>query len=100
MLAVGYLDVVTVDLLDGHSLDSLPRPNVDGLRNGGLSSVAWSKDGKTLYAGGTYRGRCIGRVLTWANVGRGERRALPAGNDTVQGLAALPDGALLVATAD
>ena len=90
----------TVDLFDGHSLAPLPGPNVDGLRNGNLGIVTWSKDGKTLYAGGTYhdgRGR---PVLAWANAGRGERRALPAGSDTVSGLAALPDGGLLVAAAD
>ena len=54
MLAVGYADAATVDLFDGHSLAPLPRPNVDGLRNGNLANVTWSKDGKTLYAGGSY----------------------------------------------
>ena len=100
MLAVGCSDGATVDLFDGRSLALLPRPNVDGLRNGSLSNVTWSKDGKTLYAGGLYhdgRGR---PVLAWANAGRGERRALPAGSNTVTGLAALPDGALFVATQD
>jgi len=99
MSAVGYEDAATVDLFDGHSLTPLPGPNVDGLRTGVLSSVTWSKDGKTLYAGG----RDVGggqRLLAWANAGRGERRALPAGIDTVSGLAALPDGRLLVAAQD
>ena len=53
VLAVGYADSATVDLFDGHSLAPLPGPNVDGLRNGNLGIVTWSKDGKTLYAGGT-----------------------------------------------
>jgi WD40 repeat protein len=101
LLAVGYYaDAATVDLFDGHSLAPLPRPNVDGLGNGNLAIVTWSKDGKTLYAGGLYhdgRGR---PVLAWHNAGRGERRALPAGDDTVTGLAALPDGGLLVAAQD
>src|SRR5262249_52162520 len=51
-LALGYGSAATVDLFDGHSLASLPRPNVDSLRNGYLSNVTWSKDGKILYAGG------------------------------------------------
>jgi WD40 repeat protein len=100
MLAVGYADAATVDLFDGHSLAPLPRPNVDGLRNGTLSNVTWSKDGKTLYAGGSYGDRGGSPVLAWANAGRGARHALPAGHNTVSGLAALPDGGLLVATAD
>src|SRR5262249_36288588 len=54
-LALGYGSATTVDLFDGHSLAPLPRPNVDSLRNGYLSNVTWSKDGKILYAGGANR---------------------------------------------
>jgi DNA-binding beta-propeller fold protein YncE len=100
ILAVGYADAATVDLFDGYSLASLPGPNVDGVRNGNLLNVTWSKDGKTLYAGGTYSDGGIRLLLAWANAGRGERRTLPAGRNTVSGLAALPDGALLVAAQD
>jgi WD40 repeat protein len=70
------------------------------VRNGTLAQVTWSKDGKTLYAGGTHDDGNGSPVLAWADAGRGERRALPAGRDTVQGLAGLPDSALLVAAAD
>jgi Caspase domain/WD domain, G-beta repeat len=94
MLAVGYDGAPTVDLFDGHSLAPLQAPNLEGLSNGVLPRVTWSKDGKTLYAAGS------GGVLAWANEGRGERRALPAGSNTVSGLVALPDGRLFVATAD
>jgi outer membrane protein assembly factor BamB len=101
LLAVGYAEGATVSLLDGHSLTPLPGPNVDGLRDGGLLIVAWSKDGRTLYAGGGLYSRNGERVvLAWADTGRGERRALPAGSNTVAGLAALPDGRLLVAAHD
>jgi WD40 repeat protein len=88
ILAVGYDDAATVDLFEGHSLAPLPGPNVDGLRNGNLSNVAWSKDGKTLYAGGGYGDGHGQPVLAWADAGRGERRTLPAGSNTVSGLAA------------
>jgi hypothetical protein len=89
-----------VDLLDGHSLAPLQGPNVDGLSNGSLAIVTWSKDGETLYAGGLYWEGNGRPVLAWANAGRGARRALPAASNTVAGLAALPDGRLLVATQD
>ena len=39
---------------DGHALTPLPGPDTRGLDNGDLSIVAWSADGATLYAGGTY----------------------------------------------
>jgi WD40 repeat protein len=100
MLVVGFQDAATVDLFDGRSLAPLPRPNVAGLRNGTLGSVTWSKDGKTLYAGGTYGDEPVKLVLAWANAGRGERRTLPAGLTTIVELAALPDGALVVAAQD
>jgi WD40 repeat protein len=95
-LVVGFGDAPTVDLLDGHSLAPLPAPNLDGLSNGDLGIVAWSKDGRTLYAGG--RWGSDRPVLAWADAGRGARRALPAASSTVSGLAALPNGQLLVAT--
>jgi hypothetical protein len=100
-LAIGDDDAPVVDLLDGHSLAPLPRPNLDGLGNGSLSQVMWSQDGKNLYAGGTYDdGHGISPVLAWTNAGRGQRRALPAGGETVGGLAALPDGGVLVGAMD
>jgi WD40 repeat protein len=99
MLAVGYADAAIVALFDGHLLAPLPGPNVEGLRNGHLSDVTWSKDGKILYAGGDYGDEGVRQVLAWANGGRGERRAFSVGTDRVFGIAALPDGHLLVATA-
>src|SRR5262249_34197325 len=65
-----------------------------------LATVTWSKDGKTLYAGGLYHDGSGRPVLAWADAGRGERRALPARDNTVFGVSALLDGGLLVATAD
>ena len=100
ILAVGYAAATTVDLFDGRSLAPLPRPNVDGLRGGTLSRVTWSKDGKTLFAGGYHNDGDDRRVLAWTDAGRGERRVLPAGTNTVMGLAGLSDGRLLVATQD
>src|SRR5215813_5838568 len=84
MLAVGYEDAAIVDLFDGRSLALLPRPNVDGLSDGDndLAIVSWSKDGKTLYAGGSYDDGDGSPVLAWANAGRGKRRALRAGSDS------------------
>jgi WD40 repeat protein len=105
MLAVGYNDAPVVDLIDGHSLATLQRPNLAGLRTGGnpnhLNQVAFSRDGNTLYAGGAGDYAIDGRlVLAWANGGRGVRRVLPAGINTIGALAPLPDGGLFVAAMD
>jgi WD40 repeat protein len=101
-LAVGYVDVPIAELFDGHSLVSQPKPDVVGLNNGNLISVAFSVDGKTLYAGGGYdvADGNNSPVLAWTDAGRGKRRLLPAGSETILALAALPGARLLVATGD
>jgi hypothetical protein len=99
LLAVGYNNAPTVDILDGRSLAPMPGPDV-GLSKRPLSIVTWSKDGETLYAGGGWGGTDRNPVLAWANAGRGALGALPAASNTIAGLAALPDGQLLVATQD
>ena len=99
-LAVGYADAPTVDLFDGHSLKPLAKPDLEGVDIGSLSKVTWSRDGKTLYAGGRFGQGGSYPVLAWTNAGRGERRALPAGTNTIGGVAALPDGRVFVAAVD
>ena len=100
LLAVGYNDTPSVDLLDGRTLARLPSPNLDGLDNGNVSSVTWSRDGGTLFAAGRYQDGMGVPVLAWADAGRGERRALRATGSTIMGLKALPEGRLAVATQD
>jgi WD40 repeat protein len=99
-LAIGYSDVPVVEVFDGHSLAQLASPTLDGLNSDVLALVAFSRDGKTLYAGGTAVDEHGIPVLAWANAGRGGRRVLPAGSNTIGQLAPLPDGGLLVATQD
>src|SRR3984893_3051297 len=88
VLAIGYGDKPSVDLLDGQTLARLPGPNVDSLDNGVLHNVAWSADGQTLFASGYYSDP-LGNspVLTWDQAGRGTRRAITAKcaeNDTLR----------------
>ncbi|MGO8865887.1 MAG: caspase family protein [Alphaproteobacteria bacterium] len=100
-LAVGSFARPTVWLLDGATL--APQASLPGSRNGrgGLAAVAWSADGRTLYAGGGYadpEGRPLLRVF--APDAPNRARDIPlAGNDTVTDLAALADGGLAWAAA-
>jgi hypothetical protein len=104
VLAVGYDDTPSVDLLDGHSLTQLPRPNTEDLKNGGLQDVAWSSDGQTLFAAGLYQDETGKRpVLAWDHAGRGMRRNLSvcgAADSSITALVPLLTGQLLVATAE
>lgn len=60
-------------MLDATTLAPLPGyAATDGIDNGDLSKIAWSRDGRTLYAAGRYadsRGRPP--ILRWADGGRG-----------------------------
>jgi WD40 repeat protein len=98
-LAMGYAEATAVTLLDGHTLAGLPGPDLTGLTGGDIGNVAWSRDGRTLYAGGHY-GEDDMPVLAWGEAGAGKRTMLHATQDTVMRLMPLPNGDLLVATSD
>ena len=53
-LAVGYYDVAAIDILDGTTLKRVRGQSVRDvvLTPGGLRSVGWSRDGRTLFAAG------------------------------------------------
>ncbi len=99
-LAVGYNGAPSIDLLDGHTLASLRRPDLGGISGGDLPAVAWSEDGHTLFAAGSYGTDNTTLVLAWSGAGMGVRRGLPAGIGLVVSLVPLPEGGLLVAAAD
>ena len=101
-LAVGYNDVAAVDVLDATTLKRLggqepvdARPNPDG-----FDQVAWSRDGRTLFAAGAVHDAQGRRLLFgWDRGGLGtERRMTYCGPDTSLGLNTLPEGRILVAS--
>ncbi len=96
-LAVAFTDSTRVALLDGRSLAPLAEPDRRGIDKGDLSKVAWSADGQTLLAGGRYQNGTGNPVVAWADGGRGKRRMIAAGQNTLMSLAPLADGGLLAA---
>lgn len=103
-LAVGDLASESVALLDGLTLAPLPKPDLHGLpgpARGNLGSVAWSEDGRTLFAAGRFKTAAYRYpVLAWNDAGVGTRRALLARQSTIMDLVPLPGGDLLVAAGD
>ena len=77
-LAVGYNDTTRVTVADGRSLNLLFEPDTGGVDNGDLGRVAWSGDGRSLYAGGRWYKN--GKPLrVWAEGGRGAYRDVATG---------------------
>jgi len=99
-IAVSYVDAA-VTIHSGDTLAHLYSPDVQG-GSGGLGSVAWSRDGRTLYAGGVFHredGRRLFRI--WANGGRGPGRNVPvASEDNIMDLQPLQTGGVAFVTGD
>ncbi len=100
-IAVGYADSTRLDLLSAEELTHQYSPDTGGIDNGNLARVAWSRDGRRLYAGGRFEGEHhINPVVTWDAAGRGERRFWRGAENTITDLCALPGGRLAVGMAD
>lgn len=98
-IAVGFDDSTVVEVVDANKLTRLYAADTSGIDNGNLGAVAWSTDGRFLFAGGTYDdGTGNSPVLRWADKGQGQRTSWQATDSTVMDLKPLPDGSLLVGT--
>jgi len=80
-LAVGFVFTPAVDVLQvkANALEHAYSPDATGVRGGApdLRSVAWSSDGRFLYAGGSYRLKGSQQIRKWADGGRGGYTNLP-----------------------
>jgi WD40 repeat protein len=95
-IAVGFDDSTAVALLDGASLDPLAGVDTSTMTNGSLNSVAWSADGRRLFAAGTYDLGDGSRPLVVWPAGGGLPQRLPLGmSNTVMDLQPLADGRLV-----
>jgi WD40 repeat protein len=98
-LAVAYVTSLGVDVLDGHTLEIRFAAVTKGVANGNLSSVAWSADGQSLVAAGRWHRAGHFMVRRWAQQGRGPAQDTATTLNTVTGLATLPGGGWLLASA-
>src|SRR6185369_15703841 len=103
-IAVGSAGSVKVAVLAARDLTPLYTPDTSGISNGDLASVAWSSDGKTLYAGGYYVDPSLSassRVIrAWTDGGRGDYRDVEAAHDRITHLLPLNDGGVIYSSGD
>ena len=102
-IAVGFDDWKRVSVLSGTNLSFLYGPDVSSIYKGTLISVAWSADGKTLYAGGTAHDEDKGPLIAaWADSGRGAYRdfAGVVTTNTIFQILPLRDGGIVYCAAD
>ncbi len=97
-IAVGYADSTAVTVHNGTTLLPLFAADTDGVDNGSLNSVAWSADGKRLYAAGRYDdGRGVELICCWDKGGKGRRHQRPGTTNTILDLRLLGDNRLIFA---
>ena len=99
-LAVGFAGRRDLMVLDGRTLAFIFRPALTDAGVGNPAVVAWSADGRTLFAAGDIRRGGRREIISWRNSGTVSPRSFPAGLNRVTSLRALKDGRLLVASAD
>ncbi len=98
-VAVGFNDSTKVAVLSGQDLSFRFAPDTKEVTEGAFLRVAWSADGRQLYAGGTYCPRkCMIRV--WGNGGRGPARNLAIRYEAIRSLASMRDGGVAFGTSD
>jgi WD40 repeat protein len=100
LVAIGHYRASKVDILNGKTLELLYAADTAEANNGSLATVAWSADGETLYAGGTFDIDGTSPILGWADRGRGPMQVLPGPLNTILHLSQVPGGGVAFASAD
>jgi WD40 repeat protein len=105
-LAVGFLLTPKVDVLEikgnnlehAYSMDAFGRPGRKGID---FRTVAWSADGRFLYAGGNFRQNKTPQIRKWDEGGRGRPSDLPVGVELhVHCILSLSAGGIVYASRD
>jgi hypothetical protein len=102
LLAIGYADVAAVDVLDGTTLERVGghQPADVHVATAGTERIAWSGDGRTLFADGSvFNAQWRALLFAWDRNGLGdERRMTYCVSGTAAGVNALANGQIVVDT--
>ncbi|MBF0608660.1 MAG: caspase family protein [Magnetococcales bacterium] len=93
-LAVGFRDSTKVDVLSGKDLSYLYSPDTTKVDNGDLHSVAWSRDGRYLYAGGQYDKDGQSPILMWSDNKSDTYQELPGASNIIMQILPLNNGGI------
>ena len=101
-IAVGYSDRPLVEVLSGKDLSPLYLPSMKGVTNGDICNVAWSPDGKLLWAGHTLHkeGSSLRTIRRWQEGGKGAFTDIPASNNTIFSIKPMTNGSIAFCTGD
>jgi WD40 repeat protein len=100
-IAVSFSDSNAVSVIDAETLSLAYSPSVDGIDNGNLSALAWSADGRQLFAAGSWkRADAQHGLRRWEDGGKRAYTDSTLAGNTVVALRALGEGRLVYAATD
>lgn len=100
LVAAGIIGAPRIEILSGDDLKYLYSPDLSGLKNTeNLYSVAWSRDGQKLVAGGTAR-QDKWVIFVFDDSGKGKRRWIKVANNTIHAIETTPGGEIVLTTGD
>ncbi|MCU0594646.1 MAG: caspase family protein [Desulfobacterota bacterium] len=100
-LAVGFFDRIRVEVLEARGTTLQPAFSADctGITQE-LDKVAWSSDGRFLYAAGGYNAKWTWIIRKWAEAGKGPYTDIPAAHSRISHLLSLSTGGVAFCTYD
>jgi WD40 repeat protein len=99
-VAVGNEDLTMACVLSAADLSLLFNADTSEMDTGNLSSVAWSGDGRFLFAGGQYPAAGDSEIVRWANAGKGQRTTHTASKNSILDLVPWGEAGVLFAAGD
>lgn len=97
-IAVGFTDSTNVAVLSGKDLAHRYFPNITQMRSGGVNALAWSWDGKFLYAG--KGGAPPNFIRKWTSAGQGLFTDISVGKYSYMHILSLKSGGIAFCQAD
>jgi WD40 repeat protein len=99
-LAVSFVDKPAISIVSSRNLNPDFSPQLDAPLPNSIFSVAWSADGRYLYATGDLPGVARNPVFRWRNGGRGGIERIPAALGRITEIQTLPDQRMVFAAED
>ncbi|MBI2751126.1 MAG: caspase family protein [Burkholderiales bacterium] len=101
LVAVGFSDSTSIAVLKADTLQLAYAPSAAGAVGGGLSAVAWTRDGRDLLAAGTWRrSDRLNGLRRWRERGTGAISDESIASNSIVGLHALSDGRVVYASTE
>jgi len=95
VIAVGYADSPRVDIVSAETLNYIKKANTRDIKKGHFARVAWSSDGKYLYAGGGYDKGGWNPILRWSTKSMRRYVEYSAVKNAVMQILPLKDGRVI-----